>query len=60
VTFTAKDIMKDAPARQELIEKYGRMATPTLVIGDKVILGFNLNRDEIEREIVAFKEEGNV
>ena len=52
--------MKDASARQELIEKHGRMATPTLVIGDKVILGFNLNRDEIEREIVAFKEEGNV
>ena len=52
--------MKDASARQELIEKYGRMATPTLVIGDKVLLGFSLNRDEIEREIVAFKEEGNV
>jgi hypothetical protein len=51
--------MKDPSAREELIEKYGRMATPTLVIGDKVILGFRLNQDEIEREITTLKEDGN-
>jgi hypothetical protein len=36
-------------ARDELVAKYGRMATPTLVIGEKVFLGFKQNRDEITR-----------
>jgi glutaredoxin len=46
-------------ARKELMAKYGRMATPTLVIGDKVILGFRQNQEEIEKEIEMLQREGN-
>ncbi len=35
--------------REELVKKYGRMAVPTIVIGDKVILGFMQNKDEIKK-----------
>jgi hypothetical protein len=35
------------------------MATPTLVINGKVILGFRQNQDEIEREIAVLKDENN-
>ena len=31
------------------MSKYSRLATPTIVIGDKVILGFKQNREEIEK-----------
>ena len=57
--FIAKDIKKDIDARKELVEKYGRMATPTLVINGKVILGFRQNQDEIEKEIAMLKGENN-
>jgi hypothetical protein len=30
------------------------MATPTLVIGEKMFLGFKLNRDEIEKIVSSF------
>lgn len=39
--------------------KYGRMATPTLVINDKVIVGFRQKQDEIEKEIALIKGEDN-
>ena len=32
----------------ELTETIGRFATPTIVIGDEVLLGFALNRARIE------------
>jgi len=38
-------------AREELVTKHGRMATPTLVIGDMVFLGFKENRTEIEEAL---------
>lgn len=38
-------------ARAELIDRYGRMATPTLVIGGRVFLGFRQNREEIEKMV---------
>jgi len=33
---------------QELTETIGRFATPTIVIGDEVLLGFAANRVRIE------------
>jgi len=33
--------------REELRNKYKRMAVPTIIIGDRVILGFAENRAEI-------------
>jgi hypothetical protein len=32
-----------------LVEKYHRLATPTIVIGEKVFVGFGENRAEIEK-----------
>ncbi len=43
-----KDVATDPAARKELMNRYGRMATPTLVIGDRMFLGFRENREEIE------------
>ncbi len=49
--FTHKDVGTDKSAREELIEKHGRMATPTLVMGGRVFLGFKQNREEIEKMV---------
>ena len=54
-----KDITRDLSARNELVTTYGRMATPTLVINDKVILGFRQNRTEIEKELVLIRGTDN-
>ena len=44
-----KDVATDPAARRELMNRYGRMATPTLVIGERMFLGFRENRKEIEK-----------
>jgi len=49
VLFVDKNIAEDKSAREELANKYGRLATPTIVIGEKVFLGFRENRQEIEK-----------
>lgn len=33
--------------RKELTEKIGRLATPAILIGDQVFLGFGANQDQI-------------
>jgi glutaredoxin len=48
VLFIDKNI-EDKFAREELANKYGRLATPTIVIGEKVFLGFSENRQAIEK-----------
>ena len=49
VLFIDKNIAEDKSAREELANKYGRLATPTIVIGEKVFLGFRENRQTIEK-----------
>ncbi len=49
--FTDRDVSADAAARTELLERYGRIATPLLVVGERTFLGFRQNREEIERAI---------
>jgi len=49
VLFIDKNIAEDKSAREELANKYGRLATPTIVIGEKVFLGFSENRRAIEK-----------
>lgn len=43
--------MEDPKFRDELVEKYGRMATPTIIIGDEVILGFGINKEKIMKKL---------
>ncbi len=59
MSFTHKDI-SEAGAREELATKHGRLATPTLVIGDRVFLGFKQNREEIEKIIKSIIRGDNV
>jgi glutaredoxin-like YruB-family protein len=48
LVFEERDISRDSEALRELTEKYGSHSTPTLVIGDEVMIGFNPERlDEI-------------
>lgn len=49
---TVKDIA-NPENRDELVEKYGRMAVPTMVINGEVILGFVANKDKIEKLIMS-------
>jgi glutaredoxin len=41
VQFELKDIREDPAALRELVEGLQSRATPTLVVGDKVIMGFD-------------------
>ena len=48
VVFEERDITQNASAMRDLTEKYHSHSTPTLVIGDEVMIGFNPERlDEI-------------
>ncbi|HWJ78853.1 MAG TPA: glutaredoxin family protein [Niallia sp.] len=42
--FTIKDIQKDPVAKKELVKKYQSFSTPTFVIDDIVIYGFDLEK----------------
>ena len=39
VPYTHKDISEDPQAQQELVE-LGSMSTPTIKVGDKILVGF--------------------
>jgi glutaredoxin 3 len=60
IVFIDKNVADDKSAREELAGKYGRMATPTLVIGDKMFLGFRENREAIERLLDGYTGGTNV
>jgi glutaredoxin-like YruB-family protein len=48
VAFEERDITLDPAAVRDLTEKYNSHSTPTLVIGEEVMIGFNPERlDEI-------------
>ena len=48
IDFEDRDVSTDAQAVHELIYKYRSQATPTLVIGDEVLIGFDPQRiDEL-------------
>ena len=41
VKYTDYNVAEDADARNEMMEKSGQMGVPVILIGDKVIVGFN-------------------
>jgi len=49
VSFVEKDVINEPKNLEELVQKAGRRATPTLVIGDEVIVGFD--KPEIEKAL---------
>lgn len=44
VAFEERDVTRDPTALHDLTEKYNSHSTPTLVIGDEVMIGFNPER----------------
>ncbi len=44
--FEYKDVTQDPEWLHELVEVYQSRATPTLVIGDEIIIGFDRERIE--------------
>lgn len=41
------NVAEDDKARDEMIRKTGRLAVPTVLVGNQVVVGFN--RSELER-----------
>lgn len=48
-TFELKDIQKNPSAKKELINKYQSFSTPTIVIDDTIIRGFEI--DELKKTL---------
>jgi len=44
IDFVEKNITQDQKARDELTKVYGAFSTPTVVVNDEVIIGFDLKR----------------
>lgn len=56
-SFEVKNIKTDQKARMELIETYQSYSTPTIVIGEKVITGFDIEKLKSELNIQDGKEQ---
>lgn len=41
IQYTEYDVLSDMSKRQEMIDKSGQMGVPVIVIGDKVVIGFD-------------------
>jgi glutaredoxin-like YruB-family protein len=46
VPFTVRDVSSDFSAQRELVGKYKSRSTPTIVVGDEVMVGFDPDRLE--------------
>ena len=42
--FEERDISRDQSAVEEMTQKYGSNSTPTVVVGEQVLVGFNPER----------------
>jgi glutaredoxin len=44
VRFTAKNIVEDSKAKEELTQRTGRMSAPVIVVNGEVVVGFDRGR----------------
>lgn len=44
--FEEKDITKDPQAKKELVHKYQALSTPTFIINEQIIYGFDVEKIE--------------
>ena len=51
VKYTDYDVSVDEKARNEMIDKSGQMGVPVIMIGKKIIVGFD--QDAIDEELKA-------
>lgn len=47
--FEERDVVANPKYMEELRKLMGRFITPTIVIGDEVLLGFGMNLDRIRQ-----------
>jgi len=47
VEYRELNVASDDKARNEMLEKTGKMAVPTIQVGEKTVVGFN--RSELEK-----------
>jgi glutaredoxin len=41
IKYSEMDVAKDQRARDEMVQRTGRLAVPTIKVGNEVIVGFN-------------------
>jgi len=46
VKYQEVNVAEDRTAREEMVRKTGRMAVPTIMVGEQVVVGFNKNELE--------------
>ena len=46
IEYTEFDVLADADRRKEAQEKSGQMGVPVIIIGDEVVVGFDVERVE--------------
>ncbi len=51
VAVDVRDVGKDPEASQELFTRIGRLHIPTIVLEERVFVGFGAHRDEIEAAV---------
>ncbi len=44
IQFIAKNVAEDSQAREELVQRTGRMSCPTIIVNGEVITGFDRGR----------------
>jgi len=44
VTFEDRDVTRDPSAVQDLVYKYGSRSTPTIIVGEEIMVGFDPER----------------
>ncbi len=49
IEFEDKNVAEDEKARDDMVEKSGQMGVPVIMIGDKIIVGFD--KDAIEEAL---------
>ena len=52
-SYTEKNINHDDQSRRELTEVYGSYSTPTIVIGNEIVTGFDLEK---LKQVLAIQE----
>jgi len=48
IQYQARDVTTDPQAMEELKERVGRFMTPTIVIGEEVLVGFGMSLSRIQ------------
>lgn len=51
VPFTARNVVEDSTARDELTQRTGRLSIPVIVVDEEIVVGFDRKRLETLLEL---------